>query len=390
METPFLFGRVVSKDSFTNRVNDILRLRNNLTNQINTILISPRRWGKTSLVNKVATSLNSHTTKIVQLDLMGIRNEEEFYSVLARATIKATSGKLTDWLKLIKDVFKHISPKISMGNDPLNDFEISFEWKDIEKNYKEILQLPEKIAAKKNIKLIICIDEFQNIESFKDPLLFQKKLRTEWQHQKLVTYCLYGSKQHMMTSLFEKQSMPFYKFGDVMYLSKIERKEWVKYIQKQFVASHKIITADLADTIAAAVEDHSYYVQQLCYIIWLSTQKKVSKELIEKSIDDLLIQNTLLYSRDTEDLTGPQLNFLKALANGIETGLSSIEILKTYQLGTSANVVKIKKALQQKELIEENSSGVYFMDPVFRLWFIKNILRKDILNFIRHGKNGSS
>ena len=144
METPFLFGRVVSKDSFTNRVNDISRLRNNLTNQINTILISPRRWGKTSLVNKVATSLNNHTTKVVQLDLMGIRNEEEFYSVLARTTIKATSGKLADWLKLIKDVFKHISPKISMGNDPLNDFEISFEWKDVEKNYREILQLPDR------------------------------------------------------------------------------------------------------------------------------------------------------------------------------------------------------------------------------------------------------
>lgn len=389
MESPFLFGRVVSKNTFTNRVDDITRLSNNLTNHINTILISPRRWGKTSLVNKVATSLNNRAIKVIQLDLMGIRNEEEFYSALARATIKATSNKLADWLQLVKDVFKHISPKISMGNDPLNDFEISFEWKDIEKNYREILQLPEKIAAKKNIKLVICIDEFQNIESFKDPLLFQKKLRTEWQHQQSVTYCLYGSKQHMMTSLFEKQSMPFYKFGDVIYLSKIERKDWVKYIQKQFLASKKTITAELANTIAAVVEDHSYYVQQLCYLIWLQTQRKVTKDLIEESIDNLLVQNTILYNRDTEELTSAQLNFLKALANGIETGLSSKEIIHTYQLGTSANVLKIKKALQQKELIEVNTKGIYFMDPVYRLWFIKNILRKNILSFL-NGKNSSA
>jgi uncharacterized protein len=98
----------------------------------------------------------------------------------------------------------------------------------MEKNYREVLQLPEKIAAKKNINVVICIDEFQNIESFKDSLAFQKKLRTEWQHQQMVTYCLYGSKQQMMTSLFEKQSMPFYRFGDVIYLSKIKRKEWKK------------------------------------------------------------------------------------------------------------------------------------------------------------------
>jgi uncharacterized protein len=128
MKSPFLFGKVVSKDTFTNRVDDIARLSNNLTNRINTILISPRRWGKPSLVNKVATSLNNKAIKVIQLDLMGIRSEEEIYNAFARATIKATSNKLADWLQLVKDTFKHISPKISISNDPSNDFEISFEW----------------------------------------------------------------------------------------------------------------------------------------------------------------------------------------------------------------------------------------------------------------------
>jgi hypothetical protein len=80
------------------------------------------------------------------------------------------------------------------------------------------INIPENIAKKKKLHLVICIDEFQNCESFKESKIFQQKLRAEWQHHHNVTYCLYGSRQHMMTELFEKQSNPFFKFGDVLYL----------------------------------------------------------------------------------------------------------------------------------------------------------------------------
>ena len=378
MESPFLYGKTVSEGSFTNRTADIARLSGNLKHHINTILISPRRWGKSSLVKKVAAGLGSRSIKVIQLDLLSIRNEEEFYKLLAAETIKATSGKLTEWIQTAKLFLKHITPKISVGTDPVNDFEINFEWKELEKHYKEILNLPEKIAAKKKLHLIICIDEFQNCGSFKEPQLFQKRLRTEWQHHHKVTYCLYGSRQHMMAELFEKQSMPFYKFGDVVYLPKIERAEWIRFICKQFSATKKNITEELANIIAAIVEDHSYYVQQLSYLVWATTEKKVTREIIMAAIETLLAQNALLYTRDTEELSNAQHNFLKALASGIHKGLSSQDVVRQYRLGTSANVQKIKKALLQKELIDDNGGGIYFLDPVYQLWFQKNILQREI------------
>lgn len=379
METPFLFGKTVSEEAFTNRTADIARLQTNLSNHVNTILISPRRWGKSSLVKKVAAQLQSRSTKMIQLDLLSIRNEEAFYKLLAAETIKATSNKLTEWITTAKEFLKHITPKISVGTDPVNDFEISFEWKELEKHYKEILNLPQKIAAKKNIHLIICIDEFQNCAAFKEPSLFQKRLRTEWQHHQQVTYCLYGSRQHMMAQLFEKQSMPFYKFGDVMYLPKIERSDWILFIQKQFRSTTKKITAELANTIAAMVQDHSYYVQQLSYLVWTAATKTVTKEIVQQSIEKLLEQNAILYTRDTEELTNMQHNFLKAVASGIHKGLSSKEVLQDYRLGTSANVLKIKKALLQKELIDDSGGGIYFLDPVYLLWYQKNMLNKEII-----------
>src|SRR6266496_2512169 len=172
MDAPFLFGKTVSKDAFTNRQADIKRLTGNLQNHINTILISPRRWGKSSLVGKVTEGMHNRSTRVIMIDLLGIRSEEEFYKVLAKETIKATSNKLTEWIETGRAFLKHITPKISLGTDPTQDFDISFEWKELEKNYAEILNLPQKIAKKKKIHLVVCIDEFQNCESFRESKLF--------------------------------------------------------------------------------------------------------------------------------------------------------------------------------------------------------------------------
>lgn len=373
MISPFLFGRAVSENAFTNRVKDISRLTNNLKNRVNTIIISPRRWGKSSLVKKVTTNIASRSIKIVHLDLLSIKNENDFYQLFASECIKSTSSKLNEWIQAGKQFFKHITPKISMGTDPTQDFSVSFEIKEMSMHYKEILNFPEKLAIQHKIQIVICIDEFQSIASFKDPLLFQKKLRSEWQHHQHVTYCLYGSKQHMMTELFVKQSYPFYKFGDTFYLQKIERSEWIHYIIRQFEATKKVILPAQADRIALLAEDHSHYVQQLAYLVWISAEHKVTDDIIDQSVDLLLDQNSLLYTRDIENLTSPQFDFLHAISDGIHVGLSGKDALYSYNLGTSANVLKVKKSLIEKELIDESKVGVFFSDPMFKLWFRRTV-----------------
>ena len=125
-------------------------------------------------------------------------------------------------------------PKLSVGIDPDTDFSISFEWQDLKNNGDEILNLPEIIAKKKKIRFIICLDEFQNLATFKDYSNFEKKLRASWQRHKLVTYCLFGSKRHMMSDIFNNPAKPFYRFGDIMLLRKIETKQWIKFICESF------------------------------------------------------------------------------------------------------------------------------------------------------------
>ncbi|MEZ5197240.1 MAG: hypothetical protein R2764_12815 [Bacteroidales bacterium] len=152
-------------------------------------------------------------------------------------------------------------PKFQVGIDPVNDFSVSFDWKELKKEGDEILNLPEKISLDKNIHIVVCIDEFQNIAHFEEPLAMQKKMRAVWQKHQITTYCLYGSKRHMLSELFENKSMPFYKFGETLFLGKIDGIHWEKYIIKQFNDTGKEIDKELARTISSRMENHPYFVQ---------------------------------------------------------------------------------------------------------------------------------
>lgn len=373
MNTPFNFGRTVKNENFTNREQEIKKLVSNFNNGINTIIISPRRWGKSSLVEKVANLAKGRDLKVVKLDLFSIRTEEEFYAMLAKAVIRATSNKMEEWMELGKKFLKNITPKFTMQMGDKQNFSLELDFETVKKYYQELLDLPEKIAKDKNIRIVICIDEFQNIASFDTALAVQKRLRSIWQHHEWVTYCLYGSKQHMMIDLFNRQSNPFYRFGELMYLPRIAEVKWVTYITRQFQKTGKKISATQAQQISTTVKCHPYYVQQLSHLVWINTDDQVTEAGIKESIQELMDQNAILYFKETEELNNTEIKLLRAI-HAREKQLSAKETLQKYNLGTSASVIKAKRSLTGKELIDEDKKQPYFLDPVFELWFAQNML----------------
>ncbi len=375
MELPFEYGELVKQAQFINRKEERKRLAQNLKGGLNTMLISPRRWGKSSLVKQVALDIESRNTRFCFIDLYQIESEAEFYQVLSREVIKTTSSKMEEWVKVAKMFLGKLRPNFSFGVDPLNDFEISLDYSQLEVAYQEVLDLPEKIAKEKNIRIVICVDEFQNLAKFNNPLLFQQRLRSSWQHHKHVSYCLYGSKQHMMMDIFQNKQMPFYKFGDIMFLEKIKTEHWIPFICKQFEATKKTIDVNHAEKIVSTVKNQSYYVQQLSHLVWVRTTKKVTKGIFALGVSDLLKQSNMFFSREMELLSTTQIRFLKALSNGVEN-FHRKEILKEYNLGSSSNVTRIKGALEKKEIIDTLAPKIEFLDPVFERWFTTKYLIK--------------
>lgn len=379
IEVPFVFGVRVEGEAFTDRREETARLKANFMYGVNTILISPRRMGKTSLVDKVCSLVESEDIKIARMDAFGCRSEHDFINAFATAIVRATSSRWEEWLENAKVFLSRFVPKISLGQDPLNDFSLSLEYNVNNQTTEEVLKLPELIAQAKGYHIVVCIDEFQQIGDFTDSLTFQKKLRGIWQLQSHVSYCLYGSKKHMMEQMFQNQSYPFYRFGDFFYLNKISEGDWVEYICQRFEVTGKHISADLSSEICTVTERYSSYVQQLAWFVWLHTAEaaQATAEDVAYGIDRLLDACEPLFIQQTEDLSAYQMNFLHALVNGIHTGFTQSAVLNSYQLGTAANITRLKKALIEKDLITLSApKHLEMSDPILALWLKKRVWKE--------------
>lgn len=369
METPFIFGKIATEKNFTDRETETANLVQSFTSLINTIIISPRRWGKSSLVNKAAKLAMEQDRKlcICHVDLFNVRNEVHFYSLLAQKVIAATSTKWEEAVESAKSFFSHLVPKISIGSDPTNEVSIDFDWESIKQNPDEVLDLAEKIAKKKGVKIVICVDEFQNISEFTDPDYFQKKLRSHWQQHQNVAYCLYGSKRHMMMEVFTNSSKPFYKFGNLMFLDKIDTPCLVEFFNTRFSETGKTITEDAANLIVKLVDNHPYYAQQLAQLSWLRTKDVCDVEIVREAHAALVEQLSLLFVTITETLTTQQLNYLNALIAG-EKAISSTDVMHRYQISSTTSIARSKAALIKNDILDSKAGEISFQDPIYAYW----------------------
>ena len=373
MEAPFIFGRIATDENFTDREKETEHLVNNFESLINTVIISPRRWGKSSLVHRAAdiAMRADKNIRICTIDLFNVKTEEQFYTVLARNLIQGTSSRWEEAVENAKKFFSRLVPKISVGAGPGNEISIDFDWEEMKSNPDEILDLSERIAEAKGVKIVVCIDEFQNIAEFEDPLFFQKRLRAHWQRHRKVSYCLYGSKRHMMMDVFTDSSMPFYKFGDIFFLNKIDTEHFIPFIIERFSSTGKSITEDACRKIIALADNHPYYVQQLSQLSWLRTSGQCDVETVVKAHLSLVEQLSLLFSNLMETLTFQQTCYLHALIAG-EKAITSAETMYRYHISSATAASRSLKTLIKKDILDSKSGEISFQDPIFEYWLRYN------------------
>ena len=372
MEKAFVYGMSVEGENFTDRVKESKRLKMDFENGVNVVLVSPRRIGKSSIVRKVMKEITDPSIKTVYIDIYDCRNEYDFYNRFAAEVLKQTATKAENVVENIKKFLVRLSPKIAFSPEPTSEFSLSLGITPQNYEPEEILQLPEKIGRDQGVHLVVCIDEFQQIGEMPDSLSIQKRLRGVWQHQRNVSYCFFGSKKHLMTKLFQNRRMPFFQFGEMMFLDKIPTEDWVPFICARFERQGKHISEDLARRICETVEGNSSYVQQLAWNVLAETEKTTTEQDFLHGVEALLAQCSALFEEQLKGLTGYQLNFLRALCDGVTGDFGSKSVLETYNLGTKSNITRIKTALQGKELIDYDKNGVYLEDPVFKMWFKGN------------------
>ena len=374
MGKAFVYGMSVGGDNFTDRIEETKRIKLDFENGINVILISPRRMGKTALSKKVISEMDSPEIKVVYMDIYDCRSEYDFYNRFAETMMKSTGNQLEQVMENIKRFLVRVSPKLSFSPEPNSEFSVSLGITPKDYSPEEILDLPERIAKEQGIRIVVCIDEFQQIGEFADSLTVQKRLRGVWQHHQHVSYCFFGSKKHLMENIFQSRRMPFYQFGEMLHLKCIPTEYWVPFICSRFEKYGKKISEEYAARICHTVKNYSSYVQQLAWNVMAETEIEVNEESFTEGFNALLEQNSSLFIQQTEGLTTYQLNFIRLLCNGIHSGFNTQSVVELYSLGSKSNVDRIKKCLIDRELITIEKEGVFLADCVFELWFKREMM----------------
>ena len=364
----------VDGDLFTDRELETSRLKLNFENGVNSILISPRRMGKTSLVKKVQTLMADSKVKVIYMDIYKCRTEYDFYEKFASTVIQATASRMEQMVETAKEFLVSIAPKITYSPEPNTDFALSLGITPQTHTPEEILDLPERIAQKRGINIVVCIDEFQQIGEMPNSLSVQRGIRSVWQHHRRTSYCLFGSKKHLMSELFYNRSMPFYQFGDMFFLKKIPTEKWIPFIIERFENGGKRISSELAAKIANTADNYSAYVQQLAWNVFAQTETEVDETAFLNGVEATLAQTSPLFVELTANLSSFQLNFIRAICAGFHNDFGKKEITTRYALGTRSNLPKLKASLTDREIIETTEDGIFLADPLFELWFKREMM----------------
>ena len=180
----------------------------------------------------------------------------------------------------------------------------------------------------------------------------------------------------MMSNIFLNRSMPFYQFGDLLWLQKIPTSDWMEYIISHFEAEGKHVSQQIIERICEVVDNYPSYVQHLSSILLnhLPQAGSVTDDMMSSAVSELISTNEALYMQQMEPLSAYQMNLLKAIVSGIHSGYNEKRVRSMFDLGSPSNLVRLRDALIERDLIYSEMRQLYLTDPVFGLWFRKRFL----------------
>ncbi|HCA82158.1 MAG TPA: hypothetical protein DEP18_00100 [Flavobacteriales bacterium] len=367
MQSPFVYGRIAEGSAFANRKQELQRLSGNLRNKINTIVLGPRRIGKTSLVRKITAEYSGLSYyRFCYIDAYKVNDEESFYSYFASEVIKACSSNVEEAIEYSRQLMAKSSSRLAVSLTQSRDYNLAVVTED--EIGDDAMDFGNEIARKKNFTLIICIDNFQNIERFEQSLLFQKKFKTAIEKHDKTVYCIAGTRTSFLNDAFLNPDQPLYQMGDLIQLDRIALDELAPLIMNRFSESGKSCAMMFAERICKEMVCHPYFTQQLAHIVYMNANGKVDDAVISRSVEEMIERNLVSFQREYENLSILQANFLRMLLDGVEDGFTTKPMIEKYKLSSSAAVIRVIDSLLKKEVIERRQGKFCFVDPTFHYW----------------------
>ena len=351
MENPFKFGTIVEEEFFTDRVNEVAYITQFLQSANHLILISPRRFGKSSVVAK---ALKQSKRKHITINLQQVTSVSDLSAKLLREFFKVHP------LERVRHLITHFRVIPTISTNPITgSMDVSFQ-PGVEGTVllEDVLTLIEKAHSEKD-RLIVVLDEFQEILDLAPNL--DRQMRSIMQNQKNINYILLGSQESMMTEIFEKKKSPFYHFGEMMRLGKLPYDDFHRYISERLASCFPDCCDDLAKRILDYTSCHPYYSQQLASNVWqVGVLKPDTEDPFKAAIDHIVTTHGLDYERLWMNFNRTNKWIMQRLSYGLP--------LQTGENRTSTIYSALKRL--QKDGYVIYTDRYEMEDPFFREWIM--------------------
>jgi uncharacterized protein len=373
---PFRYGALALDEAFTDREAEISELKADVRNGQDVVIFAPRRFGKTSLVWRAAQELAAEKTLVAQVDLMTAPTPATFAEKLARTIHDDVASPLLrakERLRVFGDL--KVTPSISV--DPQTggvsfSFDVGERREDIHATIERLLELPGELAADRKRRVVLVLDEFQEVVEIDRRL--PNLMRAVFQRQPEVAHVYLGSKRHMMQRIFNDENEPFWRSAKQVELGVIASEPFAAYIRHQFERTDRYVAAEAIGAILDSTGGHPYATQELCYFAWQETaaDERAEAAHVEAALTKVLRSEHAHFSLLWERASGVQRLLLTELA--LEPGRPLTgDYRRRHNLPAPSTIQRAVEALERDELIARDRGSVRIVEPFLAAWLMRDM-----------------
>ena len=373
MQNPFVYGEVVPAAAFADRIAELDRLVADLAAGQKVFLISPRRFGKSSLVRHALAAMARRGALTIDVTVSSFSSYVAFLEGYARALVAAeTKGnRARTWLR---EMIKSAQAEVQYTAGPLGSLSVSFPGvrseRDISRLAQEVFTLPARLADARARPVVVALDEFQAIAGFNGGSV-EHAMRAAVQHQREVVYVFAGSEPSLMERMLTPKR-PFYKAGPVMRLERIPADEFAAFIDARFGRSGMRPEPGLGAAIVELAGNLPYDVQRLAHEIWDevrgSSRRRVTLDDLHQALKRLLSEQQMLFEAVWQRLTLAQRAALRAVVLEDGQELLSADVRARHRLGGPSTVQTALAALVRDDVVAREAGRYAVVDSLLREW----------------------
>jgi hypothetical protein len=377
-QNPFVYGEVVPTAAFIDRTAELERLVGDLADGQKVFLISPRRYGKSSLIRQALAAAARRGALTVEVTVSSFSSYVAFLEGYSRALMAAETrwDRARTWLReAIGSARTEI--RYTPGESPLGSLTVSFpsvkSERDVARLAQDVFALPGRLAEARRRKVVVALDEFQAIGEFNGGSV-EHAMRAAVQQQRDVGYVFAGSEPSLMERMLGPRR-PFYKAGPVMRLEKIPADEFAAAIDSRFGRSGLKPEPGLGAAIVDLAGNLPYDVQRLAHETWdeaRSAGRRATLDHLHQALRRLLTEQEPMYEAIWQRLTLAQRAVLRAVVVQGGRAVLSADVRARHRLGGTSTIQSALNALVRDDVISREGARYVVVDSLLREWVARH------------------